>query len=182
MCGYPDWLNDLQGAPISLAIEVLGRECGPRHVVAVGRPCWDTLDALVGVSSVEVVETYNTYKDPSRIYTGWKGNGAAVEYPVTRPSRAVSLHPKICWVNPAPGQWSRTCDLVLLAKEDFPFDEASFGSVGDLVCRTASRVFVLSGDWGDPAPPDGFFTVGLDGGCAGFRAAGRKRKEHHETT
>jgi hypothetical protein len=167
---FPRWLQDLQGLSIIEAIEVLGRECRPRRVIAVGRPCWDTLDALCGIATVEAIETYNNYKDPSRIYAGWKGEGDAVRFPITRPSRAVTLSSKICWINPAPGSWSQTCNLAVLAKDDFPFDQATLDTIGDFIDRTAIDAFVSLGNWNGNFPPASFFIVELDGGHCGIRS------------
>jgi len=167
---FPRWLQDLQGLSISEAIEVLGRECRPRRVIAVGRPCWDTLDALCGIATVEAIETYNNYKDPSRIYAGWKGEGEPVSFPITRPSRAVTLSPKIYWINPTAGRWSQMCNLVVLAKDDFPFDQAILDSIGDFIDRTAIDAFVSLGSWNGTFPPPSFFTIELDGGHCGIRS------------
>ena len=166
----PRWFGELTGRTISEAIEVLGRECCPRKVITVGRPCWETLDALCGIPTVDLIETYSTYRDPSRIYTGWRGEGDPIRYPVTRPSRAVTLSPKICWINPAVGSWSQTCHLAVVAKDHFPLDPSTLDSIGDFIDRTATNAFVSLGHWNGTFPPKSFFIVELDGGHCGVRS------------
>lgn len=171
MDGFPHWLAALKGASLEKAIEVIGREFKPAEVIALGRPSWDTLDAVVGLPSVERVLVFSNYRDPSKVITGWNSSDDKDDVfvrPITRPSRAVTLNRKIRWVRPDGEGWRHTCDLVVLSREDFPFHQGFADSIGEFVHCMAPDTFVSSGEWKEDFPPPDFVTQELFGGHCGF--------------
>lgn len=164
----PAWLTKLSKSSIEEAIEAVGRECKPSQVIVFGRPSWGVFDALVGIPSVRCVETYTNYPDPSKVITGWKDVGDVILYPITRPSRAFTLNPKIDWINPVGEGWSQTCDLVVLSHQNFPFDGESVRNIGGFIHRMAADAFVSVGNWEHDFPPKDFHTVEINGGHCGF--------------
>ena len=164
----PAWLTKLSKSSIEEAIEAVGRECKPSQVIVFGRPSWGVFDALVGIPSVRCVETYTNYPDPSKVITGWKDVGDVILYPITRPSRAFTLNPKIVWIDPTGEGWSRSCDLAVLCDRNFPFDKQSAENIGSFVHRMAADAFVSVGRWEHDFPPRDFHTVELNGGHCGF--------------
>lgn len=164
----PTWLTNLKASTVAQAFEVIGRECKPARIIVIGRPDWSVFDSLVGIPTVRGISVYSTYPDPSKVVVGWKDVGDVINYPVTRPSRAVSMSEKIRWINPTGEGWSQVCDLVVLSDRDFPFDADTSNYIGDFVHRMAPDAFVSVGCWEDDFPPKDFFTVELLHGHCGF--------------
>jgi hypothetical protein len=178
----PSWLTNLKGSSIQQAIEVIGIECKPQDVIVIGCPFWEVFDFLVGIPTVDTVKVSTNYKNPSTVITGWRDTGDVFQYPITRPSRAFNLNPKISWINPMWEGWSHTCDLVVLAHEYFPFDSGTSDCIGDFVHRMAPDTFISIGKWPHDFPPKDFFTVELNHAHCGFHPVHVENKRQFNTT
>jgi len=163
------WLDQLAGASFERAVEALGRELRPRRVLVLGHAGWDILDFLVGIESVETIQIFTSLSNPSLVTTGWADEDDVLRRRLTRPSRAVTLHPKISWHRLDGDGFPFTCDFLVVSQQYFVFELKTYDCIGLLIHATAADAYLTTDSWTHADfPPKDFFDIRLVRGHCGY--------------